>query len=140
MPPRLKIGCRTRIITDTAGTSSSDTADSADLLVVTVQHGDVCLTCTDGLLDNVWENEILQICTEAFAPCEAEGKTSTSTAISEQQCTQQFCSLLADAATLYANDKKKRSPFEANAKRWGFQFRGGKLDDITCIASLVEGG
>lgn len=119
------------------GTSSSDTAECADIAEIRVERGDVALSCTDGLLDNVWENEIADLCAEAFRESDA---CSGDDASMLREAAETFCKMLLEKASTNANDQIKRSPFEANAKRWGFRYRGGKMDDITAIVSVVLPG
>ena len=123
------------------GTSSTDTADSADLLAVTIEDGDVAVCCTDGILDNVWEDEISSICSDAFQTYdEAVAENADRIANLSHlrlEAIEAFCSMLVKVATDNAESKTRRSPFEANAKRWGYPYRGGKMDDITLVVSLV---
>ena len=49
-----------------------------------------------------------------------------------------FCKNILDLSVAYSEDTERRSPFEANAKRRGFRYRGGNKDDITVVVSLVE--
>lgn len=124
------------------GTSSTDTADSADLIAITVEDGDVAVCCTDGILDNVWEDEISSICSDAFQKYD-EAIVQNYDRVEDfkklrVEATEAFCSMLVKVATDNAESKTRRSPFEANAKRWGYPYRGGKMDDITVVVSLVS--
>jgi protein phosphatase PTC7 len=117
------------------GTSSNDTVECADVSAIELEVGDVTVCCTDGVLDNVWEDEISTLCADAFKESDAcDGDMDMM-----REATELFCQNILDLAVRYAEDTERRSPFEANAKRWGFRYRGGKMDDITVVVSLVEG-
>ncbi|GBF95655.1 hypothetical protein Rsub_08637 [Raphidocelis subcapitata] len=47
---------------------NTDTADSADRYLIEVQEGDVVIAGSDGLFDNVWEDQLLSVLAEALDP------------------------------------------------------------------------
>jgi len=118
------------------GTSSSDTADSADLSAVEVEPGDITICCTDGLLDNVWEDEIVRLCADAFKEIDSLAEEDV-TADLKAKSVKALSNTLMETAFEFSESKVRRSPFEANAKRWGYRYRGGKMDDITCVCAWV---
>ncbi len=116
------------------GTSSNDTVECADISAIELEVGDVTVCCTDGVLDNVWEDELAALCAESFKESDAcEGDMEMMAESAET-----FCQNILNLAVTHSEDTERRSPFEANAKRWGFRYRGGKMDDITVVVSLVE--
>ncbi|EIN07379.1 protein serine/threonine phosphatase 2C [Punctularia strigosozonata HHB-11173 SS5] len=104
-----------------------DQPEDAALFETKLRDGDLIIAYTDGLSDNVFPSEIAHICALV-------GKTSTSEA--------EHVQAVANRIVAYAQGcmvKQGRvSPFEQAAARNGKWFRGGKLDDITVIVTLVR--
>jgi protein phosphatase PTC7 len=87
---------------------------------------------TDGLFDNVYASDILQILGE-FDPekCAVAGADEC-----RAQCTS-LSRTLADRALTLSQLTAYRSPFAENAFKAGYQFTGGKVDDITVVVAIV---
>uniref|UniRef100_A0ACD5X944 Uncharacterized protein n=1 Tax=Avena sativa TaxID=4498 RepID=A0ACD5X944_AVESA len=100
----------------------SDLPSSADVFHYPVAHGDVIVAGTDGLFDNLFNNEIIAVVVEA----QRSGLGAQATA-------QKIAAL----ARVRALDKHRQSPFAAAAQEAGYRFYGGKLDDITVVVSYV---
>jgi len=95
--------------------------------VVQLHEGDVVLAASDGLFDNLFEEEILKIVDEV------RGRRLASDFEPEEVCTR-----LVRAAAEVAQDQRAHSPFEAHATEEGMFFQGGKMDDISVVVSIVE--
>lgn len=84
--------------------------------------GDVVIAGTDGLFDNLYNNEITAIVVHAvragFGP----------------QVTAQKIAALARER---AQDKNRQTPFSTAAQEAGIRYYGGKLDDITVVVSYI---
>lgn len=104
------------------GTGSTDDPDDADCVELDVRVGDVVVVATDGVLDNLFPEEIVGIVREGVRL----GKT-------EKQLAERIAQLA--VARSKSND---RTPFSEGAVRAGYQYRGGKPDDITVICAIVE--
>ncbi|CAM0877130.1 unnamed protein product [Alopecurus aequalis] len=100
----------------------SDLPSSADVFHYPVAHGDVIVAGTDGLFDNLYNNEIKAVVVEAIRG-----------GLGAQATAQKIAAL----ARVRALDKHRQSPFAAAAQEAGYRFYGGKLDDITVVVSYV---
>jgi len=104
------------------GTGSTDEPADADLCEVEVEDGDVVVVATDGVLDNLFPQEIVQIV--------KEGKIM-------QKTEKEIANRIAKIASQKANCEEGTTPFSQNARAEGHVYSGGKLDDITVICATV---
>lgn len=88
-----------------------------------IEHGDIIVTATDGLFDNMDESLILQELLN-LQDYKEESLKATATRIAEQ-------------ALELSYDSDYMSPFAKQAKENGYHVTGGKPDDITVLLSLV---
>uniref|UniRef100_A0A7M4F4F8 Protein phosphatase n=1 Tax=Crocodylus porosus TaxID=8502 RepID=A0A7M4F4F8_CROPO len=105
------------------GVVLSDSPDAADSTSFDVQLGDIILTATDGLFDNMPDYMILQ-----------ELKKLKN---SNYESIQQTARSIAEQAHELAYDPTYMSPFAQFACDNGLNVRGGKPDDITVLLSIV---
>ncbi|CAI5651238.1 unnamed protein product [Oreochromis niloticus] len=105
------------------GAVLSDSPDAADSTSFDVQLGDIILTATDGLFDNMPDYMILQ-----------ELKKLKNT---NYESIQQTARSIAEQAHVLAYDPNYMSPFAQFACDNGLNVRGGKPDDITVLLSIV---
>ena len=125
-----------------------DSANDADVFSFNVKEGDLVIAGSDGLFDNVFDEEIVDVATRAFASASdvAVGAQAAATA-------------LAKVARKHAEDKKYDSPYAREAAKsetdkggapkavglfgglnkmlGGGGNLGGKMDDITVIVAGV---
>jgi protein phosphatase PTC7 len=93
---------------------------------IEVLAGDVVVLASDGLWDNVFEDEI--------------GETILGlqrTVAQPEKFVASAAEALAVKANRYGADQVRKSPFEIHARESGVNFAGGKLDDVTVIVALV---
>ncbi|KAM1075150.1 hypothetical protein ACFX19_020278 [Malus domestica] len=91
---------------------------------IDLDEGDVVVTATDGLFDNLYEQEITSIVLK-----------SLQTGLELQDIAE----LLATSAQELGRSKSTRSPFADAAEASGYAgYSGGKLDDVVVILSYVE--
>ncbi|CAN6678665.1 unnamed protein product [Malus baccata var. baccata] len=91
---------------------------------IDLDEGDVVVTATDGLFDNLYEQEITSIVLK-----------SLQTGLELQDIAE----LLATSAQELGRSKSRTSPFADAAKASGYAgYSGGKLDDVVVILSCVE--
>ncbi|KAL3814428.1 hypothetical protein ACJIZ3_015696 [Penstemon smallii] len=96
----------------------------AEVYQVEVEEEDVIITATDGLFDNLYDEEISSIVLKLLAADRKLGE---------------IAELLARKAQEVGGSGFSRSPFGDNAKAAGYVgYTGGKLDDVTVIVSLVK--
>lgn len=81
---------------------------------------------TDGIFDNVHNREILEILKE-----ELNGSHTLSDP-------NRVSNRIAALAKKHGEDKSYYSPFAENAKKEGWKFIGGKLDDMTVIVAQQQ--
>ncbi|KAL5614670.1 hypothetical protein BROUX41_004766 [Berkeleyomyces rouxiae] len=114
------------------GTNSPDTPEqNAKANTVDVQVGDVVLAMSDGVIDNLWEHEIVDIVTHSLDRWDANE------AGEQQACAPMVyvAEALLDAAKAVATDPFAESPFMERAIEMGLASEGGKLDDISVVAA-----
>ncbi|PSS19784.1 Protein like [Actinidia chinensis var. chinensis] len=102
--------------------NSGDLPSSGQVFTIPVAPGDVVIAGTDGLFDNLYNNEVTAVVVHAsragFGP----------------QVTAQKIAALARQR---AQDKNRQTPFSTAAQDAGFRYYGGKLDDITVVVSYI---
>lgn len=102
------------------GTGSADKPHHAQRIQVEVQPDDLIILGTDGLWDNLFDEDIIDVI--ANAPSDPAT----------------IAQLIARQAHIVANDKDIISPFSKSARSNGYPLAtGGKLDDITVLCARV---
>lgn len=87
-----------------------------------VSPGDVIIAGTDGLFDNLYNNEVTAVVVHAVRA-----------GLGPQVTAQKIAAL----ARQRALDRNRQTPFSAAAQDAGFRYYGGKLDDITVVVSYI---
>eukprot|EP00667_Euglena_gracilis_P019788 EG_transcript_21263 len=104
------------------GAESMDTPLDADMTTHTIKEGDLVILATDGVFDNLFQDQILDL-------------------VASHNLVD-FSSLgmrLAEAASNVATDRKCHSPYAARCQTMlGVDHAGGKLDDITAVVGLIR--
>lgn len=91
---------------------------------IDLDEGDVIITATDGLFDNLYEQEVAAIVDKSL-----EGKFKP----------VEIAEFLSSRAQEVGKSASARSPFSDAAQIAGYPtFIGGKLDDVTVVVSIVE--
>jgi protein phosphatase PTC7 len=102
------------------GTGSADKPEHSQRIQVEVQPDDLVIVGTDGLWDNLFDDDIIDVL--ASAPSDPAT----------------IAQLIARQAHIVANDKDIISPFSKSARSNGYPLAtGGKLDDITVLVARV---
>ncbi|KAF5843088.1 phosphatase 2C-like domain-containing protein [Dunaliella salina] len=142
---------------------SPDDADSASANVVDVQPGDVIVLATDGLYDNMFDEEIARLCGDYMnrrrksmrllgngdkPPTAAELAAAAVAQARQQQFTSAEAGFLAQEiarlAHCYAHDPCRRTPWSVASCEQGFSWAnyfadgGGKMDDCTVVIAFVQ--
>ncbi|XP_047177347.1 probable protein phosphatase 2C 55 [Vigna umbellata] len=94
------------------------------VFTIPVAPGDVIVAGTDGLFDNLYNNEITAVVVHAMRA-----------GLGPQVTAQKIAAL----ARQRALDKDRQTPFSTAAQDAGFRYYGGKLDDTTVVVSYVTG-
>lgn len=110
-----------------------DSAADCDKYSFTLQAGDLLLLYSDGLRDNLHDHEILHVVECALPPLISElvGLPEHATA------PEALARALTLAAQQRSLDPRAKVPFAENCRKYGYQFEGGKQDDITVVAAWV---
>ncbi len=98
-----------------------ETPNDADVVRVPVRGGDILLLATDGLFDNMNEEQVLDVIESAL-----------------DATPQEQANLLARRAQELSLDRDTDSPFAVLAKDNDIMWGGGRPDDITVIVSHIE--
>eukprot|EP01111_Echinosteliopsis_oligospora_P002447 TRINITY_DN1363_c0_g1_i2.p1 TRINITY_DN1363_c0_g1~~TRINITY_DN1363_c0_g1_i2.p1 ORF type:complete len:378 (-),score=117.18 TRINITY_DN1363_c0_g1_i2:13-1095(-) len=102
------------------GSTSRDKPDHSDISTVSVQAGDVVILGTDGLFDNMYNEQILSCLKQTNDPV-------------------QLSMIIADIAFEFADMRAGSTPFtDAAAKAGVGNYDGGKMDDITVVVGVVH--
>ncbi|KAF6845273.1 protein phosphatase 2C 80 [Colletotrichum musicola] len=125
------------------GTNSPDTPEkNAVVDVVEIQVGDVVLAMSDGVIDNLWEHEIvdsIQNSIQRWENGEGGGDRAGGDRTGGANGGMKFAAEeLVAAAKKIATDPFAESPFMEHAIEEGLASEGGKLDDISVVAALVR--
>ncbi|KAJ1419720.1 PPM-type phosphatase domain [Sesbania bispinosa] len=102
--------------------SNGDLPSSGQVFTIPVAPGDVIVAGTDGLFDNLYNNEITAVVVHAIRA-----------GLSPQVTAQKIAAL----ARQRALDKDRQTPFSTAAQDAGFRYYGGKLDDTTVVVSYI---
>ncbi|XP_038722690.1 probable protein phosphatase 2C 80 [Tripterygium wilfordii] len=102
--------------------TTGDLPSSGQVFTISVASGDVVIAGTDGLFDNLYNNEV----TAAVVHALKEG-------LEPQLMAQKIAAL----ARQRAQDRYRQTPFSTAAQGAGFRYYGGKLDDITVVVSYI---
>lgn len=96
----------------------------AQVFTIPAAPGDVIVAGTDGLFDNLYNNEVTAVVVHALRA-----------GLGPQVTAQKIAAL----ARQRAQDRNRQTPFSTAAQDAGFRYYGGKLDDITVIVSYISG-
>uniref|UniRef100_A0A7N0T859 Protein phosphatase n=1 Tax=Kalanchoe fedtschenkoi TaxID=63787 RepID=A0A7N0T859_KALFE len=99
-----------------------DLPSSGQVFTIPVAPGDVVVAGTDGLFDNLYNNEVTAVVVHAVK-----------SGLEPQAAAQKIAAL----ARQRALDKNRQTPFSTAAQEAGFRYYGGKLDDITVVVSYI---
>nr|GEY95292.1 probable protein phosphatase 2C 55 [Tanacetum cinerariifolium] len=101
---------------------NGDSPSSGQVFSVRVAAGDVIVAGTDGLFDNLYNNDITAVVIHAVRA-----------GLGPQVMAQKIAAL----ARQRAQEKDRQTPFSAAAQEAGIRYYGGKLDDITVVVSYI---
>jgi len=88
-----------------------------------VKNNDVIVLATDGMYDNLFPNQILEILDRN---------------VKKGFCVLDIAKDLARTAFDISLDPKCDTPFAQEARKYGYHYTGGKSDDICVIVSKVK--
>ncbi|EPY51566.1 serine/threonine protein phosphatase Azr1 [Schizosaccharomyces cryophilus OY26] len=103
------------------------TPNMSDLTQHQLQNGDLIILATDGVFDNLDSESLRQV---------AEKVLSNNT--KNENSTRILADSICKTAVTNSKNTKWDSPFSKAARSYGFQYRGGKVDDTTTTCMLVK--
>ncbi|XHF98301.1 hypothetical protein AWENTII_001856 [Aspergillus wentii] len=126
------------------GTNSVDTPrENAVLSQVTLEEDDLVLAVSDGVLDNLWEQEVLTITLDSIKKWnqgrndEMDSEWAPPAALAEERMVFVARELL-KASLDIAQDPFAESPFMEKAIDEGLAIEGGKMDDISVVVGCCK--
>ena len=121
------------------GTGSADRPRDADRYREAVRPGDIVVLATDGVFDNMFDDEIAQVlCEEPSAmtltevgstDADAREDARVADGVSTGASAASLAERIARKARALSLDEQRRSPFAIDALAAGHTISGGKLDD-----------
>lgn len=126
-------------------------ARDAQKFAVKVQRDDIVILASDGLVDNVFSDDLLEEVlrfvgsnanTSSSSPASAPASTGNGTSaprytlrrFSPQAVSEALCFR---AKSVYEDQRAVASPFQQRAMEEGIHFAGGKPDDVSCLVGVV---
>ncbi|KAL5052098.1 hypothetical protein BDW71DRAFT_193543 [Aspergillus fruticulosus] len=126
------------------GTNSVDTPQKdAVLSLVDLEEGDIVLALSDGVLDNLWEHEVLSITLGGLEKWEhgryddKELEWAPPEVLAEEKMVFLAREVLKSALTV-AQDPFAESPYMEKAVEEGLAIQGGKMDDISVVVGMCR--
>lgn len=125
------------------GTNSIDTPrKDAVLSKIAVQEDDVVLALSDGVMDNLWEHEVLKVVMDSIGKWE-EGRAASKKDVAQHTHMPDDRNVfiareLLNAALTIAQDPFAESPFMEKAVEEGLAIEGGKMDDISVVVASCK--
>lgn len=124
------------------GTNSIDTPQKdAVLSKIAVQEDDVVLALSDGVMDNLWEHEVLKVVIDSIDKWEEERAAPKDVAQHNHPSDDRNVYVareLLNAALTIAQDPFAESPFMEKAVEEGLAIEGGKMDDISVVVASCK--
>jgi len=103
------------------GYESSDTPAHATHYKFSLKDGDIVVLASDGVFDNLYDSSISHIASKY-----------------SQRQAQEIAKYIAEEAQEISENEGALSPFSENAKHLGYNFGGGKPDDITVLVATYK--
>lgn len=112
----------------------TDLPKDADTKSFFLKDGDLILLATDGYFDNMYSEETLELVNDGMKPVLENGENDNELVT---VTIRNLAKTLTDRARRLSLNPKRLSPWAKAAQAHGSNYRGGKVDDITCIVTLV---
>lgn len=113
---------------DTSGLTATDNSSNPPKNL-SVETGDIVLLMTDGVIDNVFDDELEELVSTSI--------NIHSRKKSASEVPQMIAQDIAFRARSLSEDSKRESPFTVEARKTGRNSLGGKQDDITVVAAVI---
>lgn len=110
------------------GVDGGDLPEQGQMEEFDAQVGDLVVLATDGLFDNLFPTQIASLLDTVLPTVDDQ----------DPRTMERVASCVAHTAHECAKSSKLKTPFAQAARKAGFDYLGGKMDDITVITSLVS--
>ncbi|KAH7123748.1 phosphatase 2C-like domain-containing protein [Dendryphion nanum] len=125
------------------GTNSPDTPNgNAVMDRVEIEEDDIVIAMTDGVVDNLWEHEVVENVVQSMDKWQSGGVGEDEPGKKPGQTyadgMQFVAKELVNAARVIAEDPFAESPYMEKAIDEGLSIEGGKLDDISVVAAQCK--
>jgi serine/threonine protein phosphatase PrpC len=127
------------------GTNSPDTpTENAVVDRVKIEEDDVVLAMSDGVIDNLWDHEVLECVVQSMEKWkngEDEALVKQGVEPGDRTFADEMkfvATEIVKAARKIAEDPFAESPFMERAVEEGLSIEGGKLDDISVVAAQCK--
>jgi len=116
-----------------------DSAEDAQEFSCNIFDGDVIILGSDGLFDNVSDDQIAKIVrkevSDSESPNQADGLPKPGRKVSKGK----LANILASEAFYNSVDKNLMTPYSLGASEaFNMVYSGGKMDDICCVVAIVS--
>lgn len=115
-------------LSDTSGLTATD-ASTGSPQKLGVESGDIVLVMTDGVLDNIFDDELEEIVSTSVTIHSRKRNPSEVPKLVAQD--------VAFKARQFSENSQRESPFTVEARKHGLNHLGGKEDDITVVAAII---
>ncbi|KAI8903414.1 phosphatase 2C-like domain-containing protein [Powellomyces hirtus] len=113
------------------GTGSRDSPKDAQTFSVKIQEDDIVILGSDGMFDNVFDDDIVEIIRSVVQSSGTRNRTS----VDPQKISD---ALLRRAREVAEDSRYASSPFQTRAIQEGMYYQGGKMDDVTVLAGVIR--
>ncbi|KAF2435845.1 hypothetical protein EJ08DRAFT_656203 [Tothia fuscella] len=126
------------------GTNSPDTPENNAVMDrVEIEEDDVVLAMSDGVIDNLWDHEVLQNVVDSMHKWDNGdvGPDGDGREPGEQSYSDKMLFVaeeLVKGAKVIAQDPFAESPYMEKAVEEGLSIEGGKMDDISVVAAQCK--
>ena len=102
--------------------------------IITLLRGDVIVLASDGVLDNVYDDDIIKFVSPLAMTATGKDDKEVPSLLTPAQAAED----LAKFAFKLSRTRSGTSPFGARAKEAGHHYDGGKPDDITVVLAVAD--
>lgn len=128
MPYQITLAPPNGRVSDTSDLTATD-ASSNSAKRLSVEVGDIVLLMTDGVLDNIFDDELEELVSSSVTIHSRKGDPKELTNLVAQD--------IAFKARELSENSMRESPFTVEARKHGLTYLGGKEDDITVVAAII---
>lgn len=122
------------------GTNSVDSPEEHAVCdKIALEVDDIVIAMSDGLCDNLWDHEIVDIVVKSLkASSEGNGGADSAKAVDGPGPMSRVALQLVKEARVIAEDPFAESPYMERAVEDGIGYEGGKMDDISVVAAVCK--